>query len=228
MNTGMFLLGVVFSGALITGIARLTMSANEAGGLVSAPSRPRAGDLPGQPFSPRVSARDSDFRQILPGFLVLAVLVGFYFLNWIPPVPLSMKFGGMYHQITKAGEVYELTFEKPPWYRVWRRSDDVFQGLDPAYCFTAVFAPVDLQTQIYHHWQYRPFTGGRGFATTDRIRLAILGGREGGYRSYTAKRRLSPGKWRVDVETADGRIIGRVAFRVEEAQGPREFETIAY
>jgi DUF2914 family protein len=156
------------------------------------------------------------------------VVVGFYFLNWIPPVPLSMKFGGMYHQVTKFGAVYQLTLEKPPWYRFWRRSDEVFRAADAAYCFTAVFAPVDLQTQIYHHWQYRPSVGQAGFATTDLIRLTILGGREEGYRSYTTKRRLLPGRWRVDVETADGRIIGRVAFRVEEGQDRREFEAMQY
>ena len=200
MSTGMFLIGVLLSAGLIVGIASLI-----------------------------ASARISQTMQIsLPGFLVLVVLLGFYFLNWIPPVPLSLKFSGMYHQITKLEDSYQLTLEKPPWYRFWQRSDDVFRDLDPAYCFTAVFAPVELQAQIYHHWQYRPLVGAAGFATTDRIRLTILGGREGGYRSYTAKRRLAPGKWRVDVETADGRIIGRVAFRVEEGRGARELETRSY
>lgn len=30
-----------------------------------------------------------------PAIALIGLLIGFYFLNWIPPVPLSMKFGGM-------------------------------------------------------------------------------------------------------------------------------------
>jgi NADH:ubiquinone oxidoreductase subunit 3 (subunit A) len=29
-----------------------------------------------------------------PAFTLIGMLVGLYFLNWIPPVPLSLKFGG--------------------------------------------------------------------------------------------------------------------------------------
>jgi hypothetical protein len=164
----------------------------------------------------------------LPALGLIVVLVGFYFLNWIPPVPLSMKFGGVYHNITKADGTYYLMFEQGTWYQFWKRSDDPFRGEEPAYCFTAVFAPVDMRTTIYHRWQYRP-PGSQGFSMTDRIGFAISGGREGGYRVYTAKQRLIPGDWRVDVETAEGRIIGRVRFRVEEPGGaPLELNTITY
>jgi hypothetical protein len=205
MNTGMFLAGVLLSAVLIVGMVRMIC-----------------------PVSKRNFHGSDMMRTALPAFLVLAIIMGSYFLNWIPPVPLSLKFGGMYHHITKVGDSYQLTMEKRPWYRVWQRSDGVFRDPDPAYCFTAVFAPVDLQTQIFHHWQYRPLSGIAGFATTDRIRLPIRGGREEGYRSYTAKRRLTPGKWRVDVETADGRIIGRIAFLVEEGESAGAFETRFY
>ena len=53
----------------------------------------------------------------------------------------------------------------------------------------------------------------------DRIPIRISGGREGGYRAYSFKQRLDPGEWRVDVESQDGRIIGRVSVQVE---GPGE------
>ncbi len=173
------------------------------------------------------SSRWEPILSGLPALGLIVVLVGFYFLNWIPPVPLSMKFGGVYHNITKAGETYQLAFEQGAWYQFWKRSDDPFRGEEPAYCFTAVFAPVDMRTTIYHRWQYR--LPGGNFSTTDRIAFTISGGREGGYRVYTAKQRLIPGDWRVDVETAEGRIIGRVRFRVEEPGGaPLELDTITY
>ncbi|TAJ09648.1 MAG: DUF2914 domain-containing protein [Nitrospirae bacterium] len=148
-----------------------------------------------------------------PAVLGVSALVGFYFLNWIPPVPLSMKRGGIYHQVAREDGIYRLTFEQGGWYQAWKRSDDLFHGEGPAYCFTAIYAPVRLHGTIYHRWQHRQANG--DFAQTDRIGMTISGGREGGYRGYTVKQKLAPGDWRVDVETADDRIIGRIAFQVE-------------
>jgi hypothetical protein len=149
----------------------------------------------------------------VPAFALIGLLVGFYFLNWIPPVPLSLKFGGIYHEVRRTGDRFELSYEKR-WYQIWKRSDDAFPADEPIYCFTAVFAPVDLNTTVFHHWYIRPEGGGR-FAHADRIPVKIAGGRAGGYRAYTFKQRLDPGEWRVDVETGDGRVIGRVSVRVE-------------
>ena len=70
---------------------------------------------------------------------------------------------------------------------------------------------------------------GKSPTETRREVRAIAGGREGGYRGYTIKQRVMPGDWRVDVETPEGRIIGRVSFRVEEPSGEMpEFEAITY
>jgi hypothetical protein len=170
----------------------------------------------------------------LPAVAVVAILVAFYFLNWIPPVPLSLKLGGIYHQVEKVDGAYHLTFEKPAWYQVMKRSDNPFYGEGPAYCFTAVFAPVDLKTTVYHRWQYRMGTPGKpaetgDFSTTDRIPIRISGGREEGYRGYTIKQHVPPGEWRVDVETEDGRVIGRVRFRVEAETGRTlDLQTMSY
>jgi hypothetical protein len=204
MNTWVFLLGAILSAAVTLKVVELIYHGR------STASR----------WEPVLSG--------LPALGLIVVLVGFYFLNWIPPVPLSMKFGGVYHKITKADGTYHLTFEQGAWYQFWKRSDDPFRGEEPAYCFTAVFAPVDLHTTVYHRWQYRS-RNGRGFSTTDRIGFTISGGREGGYRVYTAKQRVMPGDWRVDVETPEGRIIGRVSFRVDEpgVEMPA-FEAITY
>lgn len=159
-------------------------------------------------------SRREAVRVTAPAFGLIGLLVGFYFLNWIPPVPLSMKFGGMYHEVKKSGEHFELSYEKK-WYEAWKRSDNVFPASEPIYCFTAIFAPVALKTTVYHHWYFRP-NSSKPFAHADKIALNISGGREGGYRAYTFKQRLDPGDWRVDVEAEDGRIIGRVSLTVED------------
>ncbi|MCP9472233.1 MAG: DUF2914 domain-containing protein [Nitrospira sp.] len=147
-----------------------------------------------------------------PACAVIGLLIGFYFFNWIPPVPLSLKFGGIYHDVKKVDGRFELAFEGR-WYEFWKRSDSTFPAGEPVYCFTAVFAPVDLKTTIYHHWFYRARSD-KPFIHADKIPIMVSGGREGGYRAYTFKRRLDPGDWRVDVETEDGRIIGRIPVTV--------------
>ncbi|HQV47575.1 MAG TPA: DUF2914 domain-containing protein, partial [Nitrospira sp.] len=63
----------------------------------------------------------------------------------------------------------------------------------------------------------------------DKIPLKIAGGREGGYRAYTFKQGLDVGDWRVDVETEDGRVIGRVPVHVEKRDdASRSLTTIVY
>ncbi len=189
MNSGIFLIGAVVTVAVILRVVQLIYRNN--------------------------SERSSQeaIQVTIPAVALIAGLVGFYFLNWIPPVPLSLKFGGMYHEIKRNGDQFELSFEKR-WYQVWKRSDTTYPPNAPIYCFSAVFAPVDLNTTIYHHWYFRP-NDSRPFMHADRIPIKISGGREGGYRAYSFKQGLDLGEWRVDVESQDGRIIGRVSVAVE-------------
>ena len=203
MNTVVFLIGAGLSAAVTIKVVRLIYQEQ-------------------QP----TPSRWEEARTSLPAIALIVVLVGFYFLKWIPPVPLSLKFAGAYHKVAKVDDEFQLEFEKAAWYHFWKRSDDPIHGEGPTYCFTAVFATVALHTTIFHRWQYRP-DAGRNFLMTDRIPIAIAGGRERGYRGYTVKQRVTPGDWRVDVETAEGRVIGRVSFRVEEPEGETsELDTI--
>lgn len=210
MSTFVFLLGVALSMAVVIRVVTLTYRG------VSTPSRWSA------------------ILTSLPAIGLVTVLTGFYFLNWIPPVPLSLKFAGIYHQVEKTNGSYRLTFEEGAWYAFWKDADDVIQDEGPAYCFISVFAPVRLETTIYHHWQYRPFSktpsnDDRPFRTTDRIPITISGGREAGYRSYTVKNHVNPGEWQVTIETEDQRIIGSIEFSVMSSDTERpEFTTITY
>ena len=52
-----------------------------------------------------------------PGIALVIVFVGFYFLNWIPPVPLSMKFGGVYREVQRQGDQFVLTYDRE-WYEI--------------------------------------------------------------------------------------------------------------
>ena len=210
MNTWVFLVGAILSAGVIVRVVQLTYK-----------------NLP-------LTNRWTPVFSSIPALSIIGLFVWFYFLNWIPPVPLSLKFGGVYHEITKTNDTYHLTFAEGSWYQWGKRSDDTFQGTGPLYCFTAVFAPLSLETTIFHHWQHRPLPStshsqsGR-FSTTDRIPITISGGREHGYRSYTVKQRVPPGDWRVDVETKDGRLIGRITFTVTHQSNENStMKTIPY
>ena len=205
MNMFIFLAGAALSGGVVWNITRLIFK----GAQLRSPWEP--------------------VWTMAPALALIVGFSGLYFLNWIPPVPLSLKFGGMYHQVEKIDDGYQLTFEKGAWYQFWKRSDDPVYTNGPVYCFTAVFAPVRLETTVFHHWQYRPADTSDEFSTTDRIPISISGGRASGYRGYTVKQQLDPGEWRVDVEAEDGRVIGRIAFHVREFEDEeQEFLTMTY
>jgi len=163
---------------------------------------------------------------VLALFFIINLL---YFLNLIPPVPLSMKSGGIYHsaRLEKETGTFRLRFEKPKWYELFRHSDQTFHyaGGDTVSCFTAIFAPTTLTKKIFHHWQKYSETD-RKWQTSDRLGYDIVGFRDGGYRGITRKRNMSPGKWRVDVETEEGLLIGRIGFVIKPASRKIVLRTI--
>lgn len=144
----------------------------------------------------------------------------------IPPVPLALVEAGVFHDATRTDDGYRLTWDRQPWYRPFADSDGVFhlrEG-DRAWCFTAVFAPRGLATRIWHRWEHFD-EASREWVESDRIPFQIVGGRDGGYRGYTRKRHLTPGRWRVRVETEGEREVGRTGFLVVPAVGEPDWQT---
>lgn len=159
-------------------------------------------------------------------YLVMNLL---YFVNWIPPVPLSLKTGGIYHHASRSSDSdkFLLKFEEPKWYQFFKMSDEVFHYSDgdTVSCFTAVFAPTELKKRIRHHWQRYSETN-KTWESTDRLGFNIIGYREGGYRGITRKKNIAPGEWRVDVETEEGVLLGRIGFEVVAATRPIDLKTV--
>ena len=139
-----------------------------------------------------------------------------YVKNWIPPVPLALRAGGAYHHVASTPEGYRLTYEPQPWDQRLGLDTPVLHRAegDTVFCFAAVFAPTALKTSIIHHWQFFDPQENH-WQTTDRIRYTVKGGRFNGYRGYTFKRHTWEGRWRVDVETPEGLLLGRIPFRLE-------------
>jgi hypothetical protein len=77
--------------------------------------------------------------------------------------------------------------------------------------YTAIYAPAGLRQPIEHVWRL----DGRAITV---VRLSpVLGGRPGGFRTYSRKTSFPPdpiGHWSVDVMTSSGQLIGRLSFQV--------------
>jgi hypothetical protein len=152
-----------------------------------------------------------------PPVVIFVALVTFYFLNWMPPVPLALKDDGIYRSVKRVGENYEVRYSKPRWWQFWKNddSDFAYSPGDSVYCFAAVFAPTALKEKIVHHWQQ--LQNGE-WRTTDKIGYHIVGGRDGGWRGYTLKKNITEGEWRIEVKTGEGRLLGRIPLEVTKAK----------
>ncbi len=155
---------------------------------------------------------------------ILMVVNGLYFLNLIPPLPLSLKDAAVCHSLVVRGPgEYTITRE----YRrstglasvdflkrffAFRQAVHIAPGNSLA-VYTAVFSPTALNTKIIHEWQYYDPAEGR-WITRARIPLSVVGGSDGGYRTFSVVSAITPGPWRVDVETPQGQVIGRLNFDV--------------
>lgn len=78
------------------------------------------------------------------------------------------------------------------------------------YAYTAIYAPRQLHERVYHRWVLNG-------QEVNRIPIEIFGGREEGYRAWSHKVGFPAdprGRWRVDVVTEGGQLIGSLSFAV--------------
>ncbi len=158
-------------------------------------------------------------HPMIPVGVIFLVMNGLYFLNIIPPIPLSLTDAGVYHSVERTGSTYTVLAEEES------LIDQILPGEtihavpgERIYVYASIFAPVDLNTTVVHHWQR--YIEGQGWVSVNRLSYNISGGRADGYRGYSYATSHSPGTWRVDVETQRGQVIGRVRFEIEEPDGP--------
>jgi hypothetical protein len=166
--------------------------------------------------------REAVLRAIVGVYVCISA---FYFLGAVPPLPLALRDAGVFHSLQRVGNTYQVSYESREWYQFYRRYAPVFHRVrgEVVYVYTAIFAPAGIATTVRHEWQY--FDDVEGTWVTESIfGFPISGGRDAGYRGYTQKRDIEPGRWRVNVRTEHGQLIGRVAFTVEAAASLPELE----
>jgi hypothetical protein len=127
---------------------------------------------------------------------VLATVNLFYFANVLPPLPLTLAHAGVYHSVVKDGATYRAIAERQrfPWLNV--TSAAPVMRVEPGgslSVYSAVFAPIQLKTNIVHVWRHYDEPAGT-WRTESTVAFRIVGGREGGY----AVTRSDPGRRAVD------------------------------
>lgn len=166
--------------------------------------------------------------SVWPTVAAALILVLLFLANAIPPVPLVKKNMVICRALERVEGVYTAEMEKPAFYSFWRRSESVMRQRsgEKVYCFTSVFLPTGIRTTLYHCWRFDD-PRKNGWVQASRIGFPINGGRHDGFRGYTYKQNLAPGRWEVRVETESGRVVGTVHFRVEaSADSTMEFRKL--
>lgn len=152
------------------------------------------------------------------GTLILSIYLSInvcYYFNLIPPVPLSLQSGIVAYNIEKEENAFYVSYERTDFYRFWKSYDNTFNYAprDTVFVFTSIFAPTDLTKSVSHEWKWYDKQADR-WNTTDNISYDVIGGRREGFRGYTFKENVWPGKWQVNVITGTGMVLGKINFTI--------------
>ncbi|HSA21922.1 MAG TPA: DUF2914 domain-containing protein, partial [Myxococcota bacterium] len=131
----------------------------------------------------------------------LALLAGagaaalmFFAAPFLPPVPVQCMDAGLGTEV-RDRELLGAARQFP-------------EGTERVYAWFAVAAPDQFDQAVRFVWSREGERIGRPFDT------AVTGGRQAGYRTWSYAYRPWPGRWRVELQTDEGQLIGRREFTV--------------
>jgi hypothetical protein len=137
------------------------------------------------------------------GVAVIAMVLAWFGRGMVPPAPLFVTQASMARSVTNLEPIDPIASPIPA------ATVAEWGGLA---AYTAVYVPAGLEQGIEHVW----WKDGR---VLGHIALSpVRGGRKEGFRTYSRKVDLRPpyqGRYRVDVMTASGQLIGRLRFTVD-------------
>lgn len=161
-------------------------------------------------------------------WLIAGVLSLAYLIDAIPPVPLVKRDVQVGIRLERANGQISLMSEPRVWWAPWTligNTAAVPEG-EKVYCVSSVFAPIGLKTRLFHRWQFKDPK--QGWVTMSHIGFDLEGGRQQGFRGYTYKQNVQPGKWRVAVETENGRTVTVYYFEIAAADAAASERLVKY
>lgn len=167
--------------------------------------------------------KQTNIKQLLiPHGMVLLMFGILYSFKMVPPIPLSLKYIGVFHKVEKKNGDYITSHLNPSW-KFWNNGDQNFTAApgDRVYIFTKIFAPGGFAGKVFIHWLKET---NDGLKTSDKIPLNITGGRAEGFRGHAFKANYTEGDWVVKIETDEGLEIGRINLTIEKTQEEHDNE----
>lgn len=176
--------------------------------------------------------------RIVPKFMALntkriiitigAIYIGFnslYFTSLIPPIPLSITNLEIAHSVDRLSNgSYRVVSEEQPFHRKLPFWNPVLRPSGSSIaCFSSVYAPTNLSTEIFHHWEYQDEAG--KWRQHFRMSYPIAGTNDSGYRGYTEIGNFFDGTWRCSVETRRGQVLGREIVHIDTNAAPEDLVT---
>lgn len=150
----------------------------------------------------------------------VAALLALIQLGVVPPLPLVLREAVLARDVTRSGEDYVLVepHRRPALFQLLLGPPQISWAPGQSVAvYTAVFAPPAVDLVLYAVWEhYDPEH--EAWVRTDRIAQSMQGGRSAGWRSWTRKRHVQTGSWRVRVETEQGREVGRIRFEIAQPE----------
>lgn len=146
---------------------------------------------------------------------IYALVNVFYFFKLIPPVPLALNAGIVAHNVTLENNEYVVSYERDDSFVFWREYSPKYSYKpgNNVYIFSSIFAPTDIKKSVLHRWKW--YNGNiEDWEIIEDIGYEIAGGRDGGFRGYTYKSSIKPGKWRVEVITEEELVLGVIDFEI--------------
>ncbi|MFP4598378.1 MAG: DUF2914 domain-containing protein [Persicimonas sp.] len=162
-------------------------------------------------------------RTLRAATAAAAAVVVLYLLGWVPPVPLVMKSSVVGTSFEKQDGEYTCEVDEQHWLVdagiaeptiQWRQGEAVA-------ALTAIFAPDAVEAPMEHRW-FREVDG--EWSQTDTIPFKMRGGRKNGWRMWSTKRHLAPGRWRVATALDDGVVLGYQTFWIQESSNDDELD----
>ena len=158
---------------------------------------------------------------------MFAVINLLYFTNLIPPIPLSLKDSGVYHNVQRDSTGnYVVENENKGWrgyFEFYKVYHQVYG--DPVFAYSAVFSPTNLNTTVIHEWQHYDVRSAQ-WVVQNTVDLPVIGGRGNGFRTFSVRNNLVEGKWIVNVLTNTGQLVGRLRFKIEDVPTNPALQTI--
>lgn len=160
----------------------------------------------------------------LAALALTGLMVVLDILRVIPPIPLAVTEMGVYREVESVNidghRNVKLTYSAPDhWWSLRSEENPYFYSEgDKVIFFSSLFAPSGMRLQLQHVWNVWDEDAGE-WRVADTIdvtsKTPLIGGRFNGYRTWSLKRRVQPGLWRVDVQTDEGRRIASERFTIE-------------